>query len=1224
MKLLGIAFCNLNSLRGEWSVRFDEAPLRDAGLFAITGPTGSGKSTLLDAVTLGLYGRVHRYGNTPSPEDIMTRHTGESWSRVDFAAGGERYRAEWSRHRARKKPDGKPQQARMELVRLSDGSILSETLKEVPAAVADLTGLDYPRFLRSVVLAQGDFAAFLKADEGERRELLEKVTGLEIYSAISAAAYQREKTEKAALDQLRDRLDSASLLDADERGAIETEARARAERLATLNRDIQTIRDQIAWRNRIAAMEAAVAEGETALAANAAAMTAMQDDRDRLARHRALDAHQSRYDKLALQAERLDDQTRERADLDDSIDRTGQERHEAAEAMNAAAERSERLAGEFAEREPRLRRAMALDSDIARQSTQAERQGIELDELGQAIAALTAEIDALEARHNEVQATLNETADWLDSHAGDAELPERLGEIRTATRRWIDQEEIVTGQRQRIAVTRGELADLDHQIAGLDADRSRLEEAAADLEKRLSDSGEAEDNLSELEQRRATVAERIADLDSRLHIARRYHQQACESTQLRERIHTIDSELKTTHAEADTLRSDAARTGQAIADLQRLVEQARRIAGYEAARGDLVDGEPCPLCGAVHHPWASAEPHPAIAADAARLAEQEKQREAIVARLDQLEREIVSGETRVADLRARDADLQDGLATAEREWQAAGHDLPIPPEADLNDERIPLLEERETLGARLERRRQSEADRRTLHEELELQQRQLADVRATLGERRARRETLAERLVQEEQALATAEHEHAARHEALSGELGDIATPPATVTEATHLLSDLEKRRRDLGERREQRDRLDQERATLRERLEDRRARLDREREREAAQREKLDRTRAELDRLVAERQELFDSDDPEAALDALSAERDAAREAAADTRERLAVLQQREADQAERRTALLERIAADTERFETARDTFLAGVAEQGIESLDAFRAARLDEAMVREIEERERRLERERDRLQGGLESRREELATLRSEARTEADLETLQKRESEREAEREQVTEERVALEARLRRDSELRAEQARLAEAITERESEYRRWARLSELIGSAGGERFSRFAQGLTLARLVQLANRHLERLNDRYRIRRQVPVDVPGRQSDPNYLELEIIDRYQADVVRPTQSLSGGESFLVSLALALGLSDLASHKHRIESLFIDEGFGTLDAETLDTAIATLENLQADGKTIGIISHVDALKERITTQIQLRKESGGLSRLRVVPAPATGG
>ncbi|WP_125932593.1 SbcC/MukB-like Walker B domain-containing protein [Hymenobacter glacialis] len=180
-------------------------------------------------------------------------------------------------------------------------------------------------------------------------------------------------------------------------------------------------------------------------------------------------------------------------------------------------------------------------------------------------------------------------------------------------------------------------------------------------------------------------------------------------------------------------------------------------------------------------------------------------------------------------------------------------------------------------------------------------------------------------------------------------------------------------------------------------------------------------------------------------------------------------------------------------------------------------------------------------------------------------------------------------------------------AALATELDKQQQEARRWRQLAEVIGSADGKKFSEFAQGLTLARLVDLANRHLTRLTDRYRILR-----------NPNeHLDLLILDEYQASSSRSMNSLSGGESFLVSLALALGLSELAGRKTQIDTLFIDEGFGTLDPEALDVALTALEMLQGTGKTIGIISHVEALKERVSTQINVRKGAGGVSSIRVV-------
>ena len=172
------------------------------------------------------------------------------------------------------------------------------------------------------------------------------------------------------------------------------------------------------------------------------------------------------------------------------------------------------------------------------------------------------------------------------------------------------------------------------------------------------------------------------------------------------------------------------------------------------------------------------------------------------------------------------------------------------------------------------------------------------------------------------------------------------------------------------------------------------------------------------------------------------------------------------------------------------------------------------------------------------------------------------------------------------------------------AILAQTKECARWGSLHELIGSADGKKFRNFAQGLTFELMIGHANHQLRKMTDRYLLVRDR--DQP--------LELNVLDSYQAGVTRSTKNLSGGESFLVSLALALGLSHMASRNVRVDSLFLDEGFGTLDDEALDTALETLAGLRQDGKLIGVISHVAALKERIATRIQVEPQTGGRSRL----------
>jgi len=187
------------------------------------------------------------------------------------------------------------------------------------------------------------------------------------------------------------------------------------------------------------------------------------------------------------------------------------------------------------------------------------------------------------------------------------------------------------------------------------------------------------------------------------------------------------------------------------------------------------------------------------------------------------------------------------------------------------------------------------------------------------------------------------------------------------------------------------------------------------------------------------------------------------------------------------------------------------------------------------------------------------------------------------------------------------SENRAAKKRIKEtqsAIEAQKKECHRWEKLHGLIGSSDGKKYRNFAQGLTFELMVSHANRQLEKMTDRYLLIRD----------DQQPLELNVVDNYQAGEIRSTKNLSGGESFIVSLTLALGLSTMASRKVRVDSLFLDEGFGTLDEEALETALETLSGLKQDGKLIGIISHVSALKERIGTQINITPVSGGRSSL----------
>jgi exonuclease SbcC len=200
--------------------------------------------------------------------------------------------------------------------------------------------------------------------------------------------------------------------------------------------------------------------------------------------------------------------------------------------------------------------------------------------------------------------------------------------------------------------------------------------------------------------------------------------------------------------------------------------------------------------------------------------------------------------------------------------------------------------------------------------------------------------------------------------------------------------------------------------------------------------------------------------------------------------------------------------------------------------------------------------------------------------------------------------QAAEAHGAAQLDLRTDDARRAEHAKLGEAVARAEADAHRWGQLGEVIGSHDGQKLRVFAQGLALDALLIAANKHLEGLAPRYRLQR-----VPRRD-----LDLQVVDGDLANEIRGVTGLSGGESFLISLALALGLASLSTRRGQARSLFIDEGFGTLDRDTLEHAMGAIDQLRSGDRTVGIISHVPELHERIGVQVKVERVSAGRSRL----------
>ena len=228
MKILELRFKNLNSLYGEWVIDFTDPEYVSNGIFALTGPTGAGKSTILDAICLALYGATPRLGKiTKSGNEIMSRQTGECYAEVLFESQAGRFLCHWEQRRARKKAEGNLQDQEHQIVDADTGKPIETKKSLVGAVIEEKTGMDFDRFTRSILLAQGGFDTFLKADAEQKSRILEQITGTEIYSEISRRVHERQRDEREKLNILNAETSGIVILEPEQEKEIQEDLAAK-------------------------------------------------------------------------------------------------------------------------------------------------------------------------------------------------------------------------------------------------------------------------------------------------------------------------------------------------------------------------------------------------------------------------------------------------------------------------------------------------------------------------------------------------------------------------------------------------------------------------------------------------------------------------------------------------------------------------------------------------------------------------------------------------------------------------------------------------------------------------------------------------------------------------------------------------------------------------------------------------------------------------------------
>ncbi len=1258
MRLHAIKLRNLNSLYGDHFVDFD-GELAEAGLILIHGPTGAGKSTLLDAICLALYGLTPRLDKPKveaadggdegagegHPARIMSRGEGACFASVELSIetpNGEtvRYRATWSLQRAHRAATGAFQKAKRKLERREGGAwkveVESDTLKDFAPPFAEmLQGLPFADFQRTVLLAQFAFREFLDADDKARAELLERMTASAKFRDIGKAAALAKGAAEAALDKLNGKLGDLTVLTDEARAALELERGGLAASVAAVNVDIDGSMARLSYWTALIGAREQLALAAARLAETVAARSAAQVELAALAEDERLSTGRGALALWRAADSARDAATRKLAEADEARDRAARDADAATAACDEAAARHEAAKQQFAAQQPALE-AARLAWAAADKASEAEVAAAQLrDARAAAAQAAIQKAAQLQDSAARLDAARDEAIAMRNAVASYAELPVAIGAIELYHSNFVGA--ALARDQAALAAAEKAAAHASHEARAAAVEVAARESAAAHAaaQATLTLAGDALGAATG----QKTVPEALAELHARGDAARgllsaldALERVLTDRDTAQQRLHSLRTAEQAAVVAGNEAEAEAASLDARVADKRaiaaaqdahlRTLDHLLAVIGH---RDVLQAGHACPVCGSDDHPYRE---HPEraprmddVQADAARARAAQA---ALKAEIDALASEATGART-LAIERQSDARTQRELAAeaqASREQlahRATEHALAsqlavdAPPDhrasaragaagrvtecrlaADLVAERAKQMERAQQAADRAGQLATASESARAEHVR---EARALSDAAASLALEATNRQKLAcdaadalsaslarvsivadppesglaiarARCARVQTLTQSIEQGEPARMEAAQAAANATTTAELAASEHAAALAAHEVA---LAER-----------AVTAAAAQ---AHLGGERPGDVA---------ARLQALIeAERSASASARDEQSKQAQLYAGADAHRKAVADEAE------QKRSGAAKARAALDEQLVAaslDSDADIDARtltdQARAAAVLRR--DALDRRQAG--DEGAVSQAEQAlsAHALQRAPDEPEGDPESRSRAIGDALTELKA-------------RRAELEQRVGE---LRGELERDAGARASRGLFEGQLQVAKADFASWKQIHDLIGVGDGAAFVRVVQALNLGAVIARANKRLAQFLPRYEL-----AQIIHAEKGPT-LDFQVVDHFHQGARRTVKSLSGGESFVVSLALALGLADMRSSTLRIETLLIDEGFGSLDPSTLAQVLAALTHLQsAIGVRIGIISHVEMLKDLIPAQILVEPAGGGRSVLR---------
>lgn len=1214
MQILKLSFENINSLKGAWTIDF-QAPDFRSGIFAIVGPTGSGKTTILDAICLALYGHTPRIGSiTQNANEVMNRDCDSCRSSLEFQTLSGRYRATWSQKKQKNfDKTGKYGQVVSTMEKFEDGCWIPITdgskVTSKKQEVQKIIGLSFDQFKRSVMLSQGDFAAFLKSKPNEKAQTLEQITGTQIYSLLSTKVYDLAEEQKKLFEDKQREVELSPVLD-------DAVVLTKQEQLKGITEEAKVLETQISKIEKESRWISETAELRNQFLRVKAELERLKENRNeffrkenvvRLAEHaqNILPIFNTLIDKQSLREDSIKEKSaaeNELVNATKSLKEKDFNFKAAEEALNNENLQKPKKLALFSQIE-------SLDAEISpliKSSRLAQEEKIKLenetadckDHLNKAkedIRKLEEDREKrdLERKEDIKGAFLYQRKDELrdckiTAETLSAALADAEGKADKASETVKSQEK----EAEALRIRKEKIASV------IEADKVLLKEA----EKRLSEILDGK-TLDELTQEQLSFSEQIPLLEAVKSALKAVCDQKEEIVRQEDVMQRDSAELDNWSSKKEGYEKEI----QSLTSRQEELEALVQIDELTKVRAELKEGEPCPVCGSLEHPFAANLP-PEVATAKERLAVVKEESTDLQKNQKEADRKIDVLKDRILVSEKRLKELRKNLDLAEEELTLKCGRAGLTREGVTEEAAAVLITKKESLlidiKKRIAKARDAESKAAAAKEKIAGTTEELHRAEMVFSNAQTKFESAKSLLAQAQTGREKARTELEQFWRKTAKEYGSVITDGELFAHNPELfkrwIAKAAKYEELLESCREIENSLAIKKGTLPglvesvERLEkssreksDQAAELQTELKTKQLQRDKLFGTKlVEIERKAYER-----------LLSQLAEAKDQAYENLSKARSVQAAAEQR-LKTAEQRSAEAEK------NLLSAKTEWTDALKKEKFESEEDWRRARLDSeainALHKEITDYKAQSRSAADRFSEAD----KKLAEKESQKLTDKSLEVLEAEKREASAEKEKLLEQKGELQKELKTDEEARIKRAGIEDELKKLNHQVAVWDRLNTLVGSSSGDKYRRYVQSLVLLTLLKNANVELTKLHSRYRLAK-----------GGGDMEIKVIDSDLADQERPTDNLSGGETFIVSLALALGLAQMASNNVRIDSLFLDEGFGTLDDDSLEKALNALSSLNAQGKTVGLISHVDQIKERIPSKIVVKRSAQpGVSRL----------